>query len=755
MAKSTRCLLTLAILAAMFTAHLRAQQDIGDPPQPLVPQQPLTKHQLDTREARRLFAKGLVCQREDRLLEALRLFEKARQLDPNATSIHRALIPLYLALGRPDDSLAACRRAVELDPADHETWYVYARQLQEQGQAAEAVKALERAVGCPDVKEHLDLLVQMYYDLGVLHEDSRDYSRAESAFRQVADIFDKHNETLLESGPYNPEQIQAEAAKTYERIGQVCTKGGMYDKAVAAFMQAQKRDPDRAARLSYNLAQVYLAQSKPSLALRQLDQYLKTQPQGAEAYELKINILKKLRREADVLPALEQAARGDEHNIPLHILLARQYARERRWDNAERSYAELARQSPTPDVYRGWFDMLKERGEPGRVLDQIDQTLKTAAAKDDGEEDDQAADVSPRAASAAARARAMLTVLRDDPELVKAVLKEAERELANQRPRYRTTLRYLAILAARTRQVAIAEKLYRSCLPTITEKTESEIYGGLLDVLLQQSKWQEVVDLCREGEKKAQATNLLVFHIKKAPALLRLGKTDEAIAAMDEAVKLADDANRLGIHARRVDILRQAEQYDRAVKDCEALLKEFTRPGEIREIRHVLSNVYSSANEHAKAEEQLRLILEDDPNDATANNDLGYIMADQGKNLEEAEKLIRKAIDLDVAEKKRGKTVGTDGDNANAAYIDSLGWVLFRLGKLDEARAELEKATALSAGEDDPTVWDHLGDVYYRLKQTKAARTAWEKAAQLYELEKRAKSDERYQEIKHKLENLR
>src|SRR5262249_34734417 len=152
---------------------------------------------------------------------------------------------------------------------------------------------------------------------------------------------------------------------------------------------------------------------------------------------------------------------------------------------------------------------------------------------------------------------------------------------------------------------------------------------------------------------------------------LNLGKVDEAIAAMDEAVKLADDQSRLGIQRLRIEILRQAEQYDRAVKECESLLQDFSRAGQIRDIRYSLSNVYSSAKEHAKAEEQLRLILEADPNDATANNDLGYIMADQNKNLDEAERLIRKAIDLDIAEKKHGKAVTTDGDEANAAYIDS------------------------------------------------------------------------------------
>ena len=92
-------------------------------------------------------------------------------------------------------------------------------------------------------------------------------------------------------------------------------------------------------------------------------------------------------------------------------------------------------------------------------------------------------------------------------------------------------------------------------------------------------------------------------------------------------------------------------------------------------------------------------------------------------------------------------------DQDNAAYVDSLGWALFRLGKLDEARKELERATQLPDG-DDPVIHDHLGDVNYRLEQPTAARAAWRKAAELYESENLRRRDERYQEVLRKLKRV-
>jgi Flp pilus assembly protein TadD len=86
--------------------------------------------------------------------------------------------------------------------------------------------------------------------------------------------------------------------------------------------------------------------------------------------------------------------------------------------------------------------------------------------------------------------------------------------------------------------------------------------------------------------------------------------------------------------------------------------------------------------------------------------------------------------------------------------VDSLGWVLFRRGRVQEARQELEKAAALPGGSDDPVVWDHLGDVYFRLSETGKARDAWRKAVELYEVGRRRPQDDRLKDIKQKLQTL-
>jgi tetratricopeptide (TPR) repeat protein len=465
-----------------------------------------------------------------------------------------------------------------------------------------------------------------------------------------------------------------------------------------------------------------------------------------EGYELKIALLRKLGRQADIVPSLEQYVQSDPHNTTLKLLLARQYEAAGRAGRAERIYQDVIKEGPSADAYRGLFHLYQNtRGTDGmeQVLFMLDDALKTAGKKDND------ADKS----GAAAKARVMLLVLRDDRSLVGPLLGAAERYLRGSGKLGYETRHLLAVLAGRANQLDRAEQFYRRCLPA-PPQNEAAVYNGLLRVLWQGHKYAAIAEVCRRGLREARATRPLVFHLDLALALPHLGQMKDAITHADTAVRLAGDDLKLFARLRRVSVLNMAEKYEAAIAECRDLLKEYKQPADVHDIRYLLSSVYTSARELAKAEDELRRLIRTNPDDATAYNDLGYLWADQNKNLEEAEEYIRKAIALDRRQKKTGPAVGADEDRDNAAYVDSLGWVLFRRGQLEAGRRELEKAVTLPDGDDDPVVWDHLGDVYFRLDQPGRARAAWHKAITLYEVEKRRTMDYRYKEIKHKLKLL-
>jgi tetratricopeptide (TPR) repeat protein len=747
MPTSLRSCLALGIVL-VSTAVLPGQS--VDKPARAEPAKAPTRQELDHREALKLYGLAAFHEKNHRLLEAVKTYEEAHRLDPDAAAPLRALVPLYLALDRLDEALAGCRRILELDPDDFETAHLYARQLRNHEKPQEALAVLARAAASPRLKEKPLLRVRIAYDLGSLSEKAGDLERAEKAYRDVIEVLE-HPLPLLEQGPFSREEINDQAAETYERLGRIYLTLRQFDKAIAAFNQTQKKDPTRAPRLALNMAEVYRDQGKNREALQRVEEYLSSQPRGTEGYELKVLLLKKLGRGADVVRELRVASERDRDNPGIKLLLAREYRRAGRSRDAEAVYREMLGDGPSTEVYKELFTLYREERRANEVLGLLDYAVNAAAGKDEDKGKQEGDPV------AAAKARAMLQAIREDSELVKQMLIIANQRLNGAPPLAYQTRLLLATLAGRARQLKLAEELYRSCLNRpggLRQGEEAEVYGGLLRVLMQAHKYADVVTVCQQGLAKAQATNRVLFHIDLAEAQLALDHVKEALDAADNAVREAGERERLWAQRVRVSILSQAEKHDQAIAECMALLREYNQAKDVRDIRLTFSTVCSAARQHARAEEQLLLILRDDSEDATANNDLGYLWADQGKKLDEAEKLIRKAIELDRRQRTDGTSVTPDADRDNAAFVDSLGWVLFRRGKLDAARQELAKAAAHPDGADDPVIWDHLGDVCYRLGQKAQAATAWRKAVTLYDAGLRRKSDGRYQEIQQKLKLL-
>ena len=135
-------------------------------------------------------------------------------------------------------------------------------------------------------------------------------------------------------------------------------------------------------------------------------------------------------------------------------------------------------------------------------------------------------------------------------------------------------------------------------------------------------------------------------------------------------------------------------------------------------VYYSLGATYYTMKEEDKAIQAMREVLEINPDHADALNFIGYTYAEKGENLDEAENLVQRAIEIEP----------------NRGYImDSLGWIYYKKGKLDEAIQLLERAAELTS--DDPTIMEHLGDAYRDKGNTLKAIEYYEKGLQLNEEE--------------------
>jgi len=191
------------------------------------------------------------------------------------------------------------------------------------------------------------------------------------------------------------------------------------------------------------------------------------------------------------------------------------------------------------------------------------------------------------------------------------------------------------------------------------------------------------------------------------------------------AVKLLGDARRRFPGAPEIVYYlaiaqREAKQSQQAVATFEEALHEAQLEEDDDFVNAKFYFNYGAAAEQAglydKATDLLRKSIALDPeNSAEACNYLGYMWADHNMNLDEAETMIRRAL---------------ESEPNNTSYLDSLGWVEFRKGQFDRALDNLLRASK-TAEREDPVVFEHIGDTYLKLNRTREALEAWQKALAL------------------------
>ena len=191
--------------------------------------------------------------------------------------------------------------------------------------------------------------------------------------------------------------------------------------------------------------------------------------------------------------------------------------------------------------------------------------------------------------------------------------------------------------------------------------------------------------------------------------LNNLGRRDEAVAKLREILARHPDRElwvALGDMLRgRNDFAAAAAAYGKAIA---MLKKEREQDWSLYYARGI---AYERAGEWKKAEADFLHALKLRPDQPLVLNYLGYSWVDRGENLARARRMIERAVELRP----------DDG-----YIIDSLGWVLYRAGKYDEAVARLEKAIELKP--EDPVINDHLGDAYWRVGRIREARFQWRRA---------------------------
>jgi tetratricopeptide (TPR) repeat protein len=500
---------------------------------------------------------------------------------------------------------------------------------------------------------------------GLTFEENGEMDKALAAYRKVLDV----------------DPGQAELAS---RVAVLLTRQDDYPQAIDILKDAVKASP-KATEPLLQLAFIYTKyMRRVDQAIEYVNKAIAIDPQNIDAYERLCEIALAAGDEKKAIQTLDRAASTHSDNAAF-------------WSRLGKLYAAIVfkpDRPPKPEDIARVNDIFKK------------------AAEHAGEDSKVVKDVADYYASTQQIKEAIPLYLR---------LLELEPDDTSAREKLATGF---VLTNQRDKAIQMLEQIIKEH----PEKYQSyDLLAGLLDDTARSLEREKKSDQAKAAFAKAAANyeqSLIVNPGRPSPYLhlaeLLLGPLKE----QERAVKVLTEARQRFRQTPEIlyylaIALREAKHSQEAVTAFEEALHEAeAEGGEIANARFYFD--YGAAAEQAglydKAADLFRKSIAVDPSNASdAYNYLAYMWAEHNMHLDEAEQMIKLAL---------------QANPDNGAYIDTLGWLEFRQGKFEQALTDLERA-ARKLARDDPVVLEHIGDACAKLNQSAQALDAWQKALTL------------------------
>jgi tetratricopeptide (TPR) repeat protein len=501
---------------------------------------------------------------------------------------------------------------------------------------------------------------------GISFEENGEIDKALEAYRKVLNVDPGHS-------------------KLASRVAALLIRQDDFPQAIDILKDAIKANPSNAEPYS-QLAFIYAKYlKKTDEAVDYANQAIALNPRDIEAYQRLCEIELAAGEEKKALNALDRATKVDSDDAAF-------------WTRLGKLYAAILFKSdsqPKPDELRRVNDVFKKASEH--------------------------ADDDPSILKDVADYYAASQQLKEAIPLYLRVL-ELQPDDANAREK-------LASSFILTNQRAKAVEMLEQLIKQHPEKYQPyDLLAQILDDEARSLQRAKQVDEAKAKFAKAVANyeQSLLINPNHAGTYLRLAELLLGpIKDPARAVKILTEARRRFPGAPEIVYYlalaqREAKQIQQAVATFEEALHEAELDQDTEIVNAKFYFNYGATAEQAglyeKAADLLRKSIALDPaNAAEAYNYLGYMWADHNMYLDQAEDMIKRALQIEPD---------------NGSYLDSLGWVEFRKGRFDQALADLLRA-AKNMEHEDAVVFEHIGDVYLKLNRVSQALEAWQKALML------------------------
>ncbi len=530
--------------------------------------------------------------------------------------------------------------------------------------------------------------------------------------------------------------IEADRAPAYEAFLKAERLGaqGEIDKAISALEKALAQDRKSPLILT-RLAYAYTRKQDYVRA----EQYARMALASDSEYRDALFLLGKLQTEQQKYPQAEATFRklialGPELNREstyeeLYITLAAMYVEWKKPESAVFVLQELLAQNP--NNYIGYYYL-------GRVYSEMDQMKEALRAYEQSVEVNSTFSPGVKAmaliyeyeGNLAQAIKSFREALRMEPDNIDvrnhlgqlllesqkydAALKEFEAVL-EQDPHETNALLRTGLIYFRSGSYENAHESFSRLLERLPTFDQVRYYLAI--VLEKLGKPTRAIDQLKDIESKstvyieARLALAYLYEIKKKP-----GRTETVLL---EGVSKKPEASRL--RAALASVLVKSKRYEQAV----AVLKDGLALSEKDEtLWFSLGEIYDKMENLVLLEKCMRTVIEINADNASALNYLGYTFAEKGIRLDEAEQLIKRALEVKPE----------DG------YInDSLGWLYFKRQRYEKAMKVLKKA--MEKAPDEPVIMEHYADTLIKLAETQNQKRYYREAKDIYERASELSSD--------------
>ena len=645
--------------------------------------------------------------------------------------------------------------------------------------------------GAPGAASEVDSRATAYYHFTMGH-----------LYAELAGMYGNRSEYVDKAIEHYKAALKADPGATFlaEELTDLYIQAGRLRDAVVEAEQMLARDPGNVeahrilgriySRMIGDPAQGRLDEGMLRRAIEQFQKVTEKDPSDAEAFVTLGRLYRLAQNSVEAEKAFQKALELDPDNEYALHGLALLYSDLGDTKTAVQMWERLAQRNPHPRIFRALAATLSEARDYSGAVAALRRALELAPKDTEikrelaenlllkGDYNEAAtlyrelADANPRDAqyplrlSQIYRQQGDLKKAREAHERARALdpgslevqynevnLLEAEGQLASAIARLKEILNSTARVAyappERANRVMLLERLglmYRANEQP-SEAVEAFRQMAQLDADLGARAAAQIIETYRAAKQFAQAEqeaerafkqypNDRMLRLVRASLLADLGRGAEAVA---EVKRLLDGSKDRETYLALAQICEKTKDF----AGMAAALDEAERLSQSDEEREVVffmrGAMYERMKKYDQAEAEFRRVLKMNPRNASALNYLGYMFADREVNLEEALELIQRAVELEPN---------------NGAYLDSLGWVYYRLGRLDEAERYLR--LALERVPRDPTVNDHLGDVLYRQGKIKEAIAQWQISLKEWEAGSKAELEpDEVAKIQKKLEGAK